>query len=187
MLLQSRQPPSVPQLNVTLTFHRSSAAPSGPIASVQVRNRSPSDRLRFALTSDYAGLFRIDPNSGRIAATASLDAGQYAIGVRVSNGSLSSLSKVHVRVVAITEEMLDNAFVLRVTGLSPKLFFLEHKEAAWRRLLSELMHVQETSVYILAVQPAPDTRRTKRAAGSRLDVLTAVYSDEERRFFRNVS
>ncbi|THD27797.1 Protocadherin Fat 1 [Fasciola hepatica] len=137
-----------------------------------------------------------------------LDSGLYPLRIRVTNGSLASEETLYIRVVAMTEEMLESATVVRVSNLLPNLFYMESYDRRLRvYLASELLSDHPTvtgrlnedlvsssltdQVYILSVQEAdlavprdPHLRsvRAPRSLNRAVDVLVAIYDSRTRKF-----
>ncbi|VDQ02633.1 unnamed protein product [Trichobilharzia regenti] len=99
-----------------------------------------------------------------------LDSGLYPLRVRVTNGTLTSEAVMHIKVISITEEMLDSALVIRITNLLPNLFYMENYNTLLQKHLSNLLldsrlsqfssvnsptlvqNSSQDNVYILSVQ-----------------------------------
>ncbi|CAH8589461.1 unnamed protein product [Schistosoma rodhaini] len=76
-----------------------------------------------------------------------LDSGNYPLRVRVTNGTLSSEATMHIKVIAITEEMLDSSLVIRISNLLPNLFYMENYNTLLQNHLSNLFLKSSSSYF----------------------------------------
>ncbi|CAH8556143.1 unnamed protein product [Heterobilharzia americana] len=136
------------------------------IARVTVKDRTTHDRLFFELINDdtsNSNLFSVDQYDGTIRSAATLsssdsssrsskagtnslhyslihlDSGIYPLRVRVTNGTLTSEAVIHIKIIAITEEMIDSSLVIRITNLLPNLFYMENYNTLLQSHLSDLL------------------------------------------------
>uniref|UniRef100_A0A5K4FEY1 Cadherin n=1 Tax=Schistosoma mansoni TaxID=6183 RepID=A0A5K4FEY1_SCHMA len=76
-----------------------------------------------------------------------LDSGNYPLRVRVTNGTLTSEATMHIKVIAITEEMLDSSLVIRISNLLPNLFYMENYNTLLQNHLSNLLLKSSSSYF----------------------------------------
>ncbi|CAH8550608.1 unnamed protein product [Schistosoma mattheei] len=76
-----------------------------------------------------------------------LDSGNYPLRVRVTNGTLTSEATMHIKVIAITEEMLDSSLVIRISNLLPNLFYMENYNTVLQNHLSNLLLESSSSYF----------------------------------------
>ncbi|CAI2730250.1 unnamed protein product [Schistosoma spindalis] len=76
-----------------------------------------------------------------------LDSGNYPLRVRVTNGTLTSEATMHIKVIAITEEMLDSSLVIRISNLLPNLFYMENYNTLLQNHLSNLLLESSSSYF----------------------------------------
>ncbi|CAH8521239.1 unnamed protein product [Schistosoma turkestanicum] len=122
-----------------------------------------------------------------------LDSGSYPLRVRVTNGTLASEATMHIKVIAITEEMLDSSLVIRISNLLPNLFYMENYNTLLQNHLSSLLlesnslyyqtssstknnSLQDDNVYILSVQETDFPNRLNPHSSSSLSSSSSSSS-----------
>ncbi|CDS40649.1 fat cadherin tumor suppressor [Echinococcus multilocularis] len=136
----------------------------------------------------------LEPVLPKLPLMAQLNSGEYRLRVRVTNGSLSSNNTMFLKVITVTEEMLESACVLHVADLSPNELFLLHLgEAIQQELARTLLSFSVTggvdlsdNVFIISVRSSTAfLHRERRSIGGGADLLIAVYDPRERRFIES--
>ena len=71
--------------------------------------------------------FEIDGRKGTVVALQGLDVGSYLLNVSVSDGKFVSFGEAKVNVREVSEDLLDDAVIIRFAGLSPEEFVSRYK------------------------------------------------------------
>jgi len=106
------------------------------------RDEFDAGRLRFSLDSpDDFERFVVHPVTGAIKAETSLRPGSHSVAVRVSDGSLSSVSTVSVEVTRATQEALDNSISVTFRRVrSSETYLSKHHNLFVEQLHGALPH-----------------------------------------------
>uniref|UniRef100_A0A158R7Q9 Cadherin domain-containing protein n=1 Tax=Taenia asiatica TaxID=60517 RepID=A0A158R7Q9_TAEAS len=180
-------------LTKPLTTHFIMDQYDGSIHVKSTTSRTIKSTISSASQKDPS-LVWLEPALPKLSPTAQLNSGDYRLQVRVTNGSLSSNNTMFLKVITVTEEMLESACVLHVADLSPnELFLLRLGEAIQQELARALLSFSVTSdidppnnIFIISVQPSTAfLREKKRSIGGGVDLLIAVYNPRERRFIES--
>ena len=86
--------------------------PGAMIGRVKASDQDPYDQLNYDLV-DSTGLFDIDHSKGTVIALEGLDVGVYSLNISVNDGKFTSFGEAMVSVDLVTDEMLDNAVIMR--------------------------------------------------------------------------
>uniref|UniRef100_A0A183AB38 Cadherin domain-containing protein n=1 Tax=Echinostoma caproni TaxID=27848 RepID=A0A183AB38_9TREM len=199
-----------------LTFELLPDSPSAGLFRVDaydgtVRSVSPTGTLAASSPPGSDDRSAPGPLRRKTSPIGRLDSGLYPLRIRVTNGSLATEETLYIKVVAMTDEMLESATVIRISNLLPNLFYMENYDRRLRiYLASELLTDQppvvgrshedlvSTSladhVYVLSVQEAdmavsakdrPGAVRVPRGLNRAVDVLVAVYDPRTRKFLES--
>ena len=184
---ESAFPPVVTPLDITITALEDEF-PGGVIGRVKAVDPDVYDSLRFGVAPEDQRLFDIHTMDGTIQAVGPLDVGNYKINVSVTDGKYIAYTEVRARVVGITEQMIQNAVVVRLQHVLPEEFIAHHRDNFNQVVASELS-VTTKEILILSIQPASKTvvtpARTKRSTDSDLDILLAVRKSSDAYFRGN--
>ncbi|VDM31294.1 unnamed protein product [Hydatigera taeniaeformis] len=164
--------------------------------SIHVKSTTSKSTKSTALSAPRQdpSLVWLEPVLPKLSPITQLNSGDYRLQVRVTNGSLSSNNTMFLKVITVTEEMLESACVLHVADLSPNELFLLHLDQTIQRELSQaILSFSITSgadpsdnVFIISVQPSTSfLRGGKRSISGGVDLLIAVYNPRERRFIES--
>uniref|UniRef100_A0A5K3EQH2 Cadherin domain-containing protein n=1 Tax=Mesocestoides corti TaxID=53468 RepID=A0A5K3EQH2_MESCO len=137
----------------------------------------------------------LEPALPKLPPAAQVNSGDYRLQVKVTNGSLSTNDTMFVKVITVTEEMLESACVLHVSELSPNELFILHLDTVIKEELARSLLLDpsardaslNSNVYIISAQQSSMfLRREKRSVGGGggggVDLLIAVYDPLERSF-----
>lgn len=143
---ESQFPPTVTPLDILIGSYQERWN-GGEIGRVHAYDQDQYDTLNFAivytLPKSYA-LFSIDPRNGIISASPGLDPGRYSLNVSVSDGKFISYGSVKVIVEPLWDEMLQNAYSIRLPGMTPHTFILTQRKTLIKGL--KLLLMREISV-----------------------------------------
>ncbi|KAI5099865.1 protocadherin Fat 3-like isoform X3 [Silurus meridionalis] len=148
--------------------------PGGIVGRIYASDEDENDVLSFTQQPQSKILFKIDQQDGKIVALSGLEPGRYFINATVSDGHFAETVGVKVQVKVATEEMVQNAVMLRFQDLSPEDFvgiYLEHlKRTLQNALFGAGLGQTPEPLHILGVQTV--------AQSSLLEVLLAVDAQE---------
>ncbi|XP_062869869.1 protocadherin Fat 3 [Trichomycterus rosablanca] len=144
--------------------------PGGIIGKIYASDRDENDVLTFTQLPQPKSLFKINRQDGKIMAFGGLKPGRYFMNATVSDGQFSETVGVTVLVELATEEMVQNAVMLRFQDVSPEDFvgtYLKHVKKTLHGMLggTEMARTPEP-LHIVGVQPG--------GRSSLLEVLLAV-------------
>ncbi|XP_050721222.1 fat-like cadherin-related tumor suppressor homolog [Eriocheir sinensis] len=185
---ESRFPPTLfPLKTVVISFR--SAFPGGIIGRVTALDQDPYDTLQYSVApypEEVSSIkyFDIDSEDGTLVALTPLDAGNYSVNVSVSDGRYHRTVQASIEVSVVTEEMVENAVIIRLGPLSSDEFLSRYQKYFLKAIAMELS-VQEHSVVLVSLQPALVhshslekidyiPQRSKRDIQRSLDVLIVV-------------
>ncbi|KAK6637236.1 hypothetical protein RUM44_007650 [Polyplax serrata] len=162
---ESQYPPVLTPLDIVVNSYLDQFA-GGTLGKIHATDQDPYDTLTYSLIpggmasriSDYV---EIDSEDGTITAVSILDVGEYQLNVSVSDGKFTSSAVAKITVELITEEMLDNAIIIRFRGVTPQNFILSHKRG-FLRAIRMSMGVRPRDVVIISVQPVQGKKRATR-------------------------
>ena len=187
LIEESAFAPIVTDLSMTVTAVDDSF-PGGVIGRVKAYDKDAYDNLEFTVVSDNANYFEIDHLDGTVKAVQSLDPGEYHINVSVSDGKFVTFTDVVLIVEGITDNMKENAVVVRFQHLMPEEFIGEHLRT-FISVLKEELSVRPSDIKVISVQPASDTvitpSKRKRSTDADLDVLVAVHKSQDKYYRGN--
>ncbi|KAK3521773.1 hypothetical protein QTP70_018306, partial [Hemibagrus guttatus] len=148
--------------------------PGGIIGRIHASDEDENDVLSFKQQPQPKSLFRIDQQDGKIVALSGLEPGRYFINVTVSDGQFSETVGIKVQVEVATEEMVQNAVMLRFQDLPPEDFvgiYLKHLKRTLQNALvgAEVAQTPEP-MHVIGVQSG--------AQSSHLEVLLAVEAQD---------
>ncbi|VDN99563.1 unnamed protein product [Rodentolepis nana] len=137
----------------------------------------------------------LEPSLPQLPVLAQLNSGDYKLRVRVANGSLSSNGTLHLKVITVTEEMVEAACVLHVADISPNELFLSNLNEVILQELADGLFKQSTpkeraqakdNIFLISVQSGSSMMRMqKRSVGGGSDMLIAAYAQREKRFIES--
>ncbi|KRY74853.1 Protocadherin Fat 1 [Trichinella pseudospiralis] len=162
---ESKHRPTVEDFHCELWTHVGEFS-GGVIGQLRASDQDPLDKLTFSLQQQLTSvvqqqqqgdntLFNVDPNDGRLLASADLiSAGSYMSNVSVFDGKYSSFAKMTVEVHHISREMLNSAVTLQVMIAKDGQRFLQQSLKRLARFLAKLIGVRVKYVHIFSVQPS---------------------------------
>ncbi|KAI5643563.1 cadherin domain-containing protein [Phthorimaea operculella] len=185
---ESQYPPVVTPLEVTVNSYLDEF-PGGVVGRVFASDRDAYDTLSYALVpvagAPYAptDLFEIDATDGTLRAAPRLDVGDYRLNVTVDDGKFTGFAIIRVSVVLISDEILQQAIVVRFRAVTDRDFVLSHRKG-FLRSVAEATECEPGDVIIIGVQPSEVAAtleddvaaRRKRQVAQDLDVAFAVRS-----------
>ncbi|XP_065345647.1 fat-like cadherin-related tumor suppressor homolog isoform X4 [Cloeon dipterum] len=180
---ESQYPPVITPLDIWVNSFQDQF-PGGRLGRVFATDQDQYDKLGFGLAPSLSvpnpnDLFEIDSTDGIISALPGLDAGLYHVNVTVTDGKFSSYILLKINVEPISNEVLQQAVIIRFLDVTPEDFLYSYRKNFVKAIRSTL-RVQPKDVMILSLQPtAPLSKqkgsRVKRAPKG-LDVILAVRS-----------
>ncbi|GAB6033159.1 hypothetical protein CHUAL_012768 [Chamberlinius hualienensis] len=174
---ESQYPPVATPIDININSYLDEF-PGGIIGKVHARDQDPYDTLSFVIVSNHRHLFDVDPDDGTLKALPGLDVGHYNINVSASDGKFYTYVEAKVSVVLITDEMLENAIVLRLQEVTPDEFVVSYYKS-FLKALRNAFSVRQKDVEILGIQPSREESysRIKRQMGQKadLDVMLSVH------------
>lgn len=157
---ESQYPPIIVPMKVEVKSYLDDF-PGAMIGRVKASDQDPYDQLTYDLV-DGSGLFDIDHSKGSIIALEGLDVGVYTLNISVNDGKFTAFGEAIVTVDLVTDEMLDNAVVIRFAFINPEDFILSYQKG-FVKVIKGLLNVRASDVVILSVQSSSATlSRTKR-------------------------
>ncbi|KAF5307382.1 hypothetical protein FQR65_LT07099 [Abscondita terminalis] len=179
---ESQYPPIITPLEININSFLDEY-PGGVVGKVFANDQDRYDTLTYSLSPTIGipypthELFRIDRTDGTLTALPRLDVGDYRLNVSVTDGKYYAHTIVKVIVEIVSEDMLENAVVVRFREVSPEAFVLSHRKG-FVRAVRNAMNSRLKDVIIISVQPSSDETniRTKRQiiVNKDLDVLFTV-------------
>ncbi|PAA47892.1 hypothetical protein BOX15_Mlig029076g3 [Macrostomum lignano] len=161
-------PPKILAVNMTSNFYYR-LQPTVHIGNVQLLHHKPADVQLTLLTHD--DLFRLT-RQGSIVTRESLPHGTYRLRVRAAYNGLESEQDISVRVNLITDKMIANAAVLRISNESAYAFFYNRLDASLVDYFSSTLGLPVDNVYIVTVQQQDQQLRVRRSADAAADATS---------------
>ncbi|XP_064636197.1 protocadherin Fat 1-like isoform X4 [Lineus longissimus] len=162
--------------------------PGGFIGQLKARDRDLYDELTFGLPNASFTLFEVVADSGLIIANSGIDGGKYKLNVSVTDGKFTTYGNVNVEIQTITDEMVANAVIMRLSSVSPK-HFVARLKTPFVTTLAKQLQVEMNQVFILGIQPAPrnidGAVRYRRDVNEDLDILLAVEKSVDNFYRKN--
>lgn len=140
----------------------------GPIANIVASDQDKYDTITYDLaqTSNalYAPktLFNISKTNGTLYALPKLDVGDYRVNVTVSDGKFTVYTIIKISVDVVTDEMLENAVIIKFSEVTPDQFVLSHRKT-FVRSIRNAIGCRLKDVIILSVQTSTDDDETNSA------------------------
>uniref|UniRef100_A0AAY3ZWT0 FAT atypical cadherin 1 n=1 Tax=Denticeps clupeoides TaxID=299321 RepID=A0AAY3ZWT0_9TELE len=168
---ESIYPPAILPLDIFVTM-AGDEYPGGVLGKIHATDQDIYDTLTYSLVpssdspASVDALFSVLPSDGKIIARGSLDSGQYALNVTVSDGRFISAARVNIHVRPASPQALENAIAVRFASIAPEEFIGDY----WRNFLRALRNmagVRRSEVQLVSLQPAAD-------ASGDLEVLLAL-------------
>ena len=152
---ESQYPPVMAPLAITINSFNDDF-PGAVIGKVTATDQDQYDQLSYGLSTHSTSygkshLFEIDHSQGTIIALQGLDVGSYILNVSVSDGKFTTFGEAKIDVDLVSEDVLDDAVIIRFASLSPEEFVSIHQKA-FVKLIKSLMNVRTKDVQILSVQ-----------------------------------
>ena len=174
---ESAFPPKVAPLELQVNSYNDDF-PVSVIGRVHASDPDRYDVLQYSIVSANKDFFDIDRDDGTLKTKQSLDSGEYALNVSVTDGRYVVYSGVKLTVSDVTDEMASQAVVMRIRNMPLDQFILRHRHDFIQAVHTKLS-VRAKDIVVLSIQPASNTvvtpaGRNKRSAYSDLDILFAV-------------
>ncbi len=148
---ESKFPPVVVPLTATVHSYQDSF-PGAVVGRVKASDQDPYDRLLYEIVeSGRSHLFEVGRDDGELVALPGLDAGSYPVNISVTDGKFTTFSEGRVDVQPITDEMLDEAVIIRFSSVTPEEF-VESYQRPFIKMIKNLINVKSKDVVILGVQ-----------------------------------
>ena len=150
----------------------------GLLGKVKASDQDPYDTLSYKIvpTTRNGRYFSIDSKSGVFNAKGRLDEGVYSINISVSDGKFTEFSNVVIETIDITEDMLKNAVIIRLSGASTENFLLSYRRS-FHRGIRNIMNVKSRDIVILGLQTTPSRHRRDERKKYMQNLMSSV--DEE--------
>ncbi len=154
---------TVSSLSSSLSSSPSSFPGSVVVGRVRATDEDPYDRLRYSVVQDASRLFEVGRDDGWVAAIQPLDVGTYTVNISVSDGKFSTPMQGRVEVEPLSEEMLEEAVIVKFASVSPEEFVSSYLRP-FVKVVRNVMKVRSRDVLVLGVQESEDAgkRRAKR-------------------------
>ena len=138
----------------------------GVLGKIHATDQDPYDTLTYSINPKISGskisdFIKIDAQDGTLTAVSILDVGEYQLNVSVTDGKFTTTAVAKITVELITEEMLENAIIIRFRGVSASNFVLSHKRGFLRAIRMSL-GARPKDVVIISVQPIQGKKRATR-------------------------
>ena len=146
--------------------------PGSIIGKIKASDQDPYDVLGYEIIPSFSSsqhiqqspyLFEIDRRDGTIVALQGLDVGVYNLNISVSDGKFTSFESARVTVSLVTDDVLDNAVIVRLADVSPEDFILSYRKA-FIKIMKNLFNVRSQNVQILGAQLTYGNSRKVRNA-----------------------
>jgi protocadherin Fat 1/2/3 len=184
---ESMYAPELLPLSLTVNSYEDKF-PGGIVGQVKARDRDLYDALTFGLPNASQTLFEVVAENGLIIANTGIDGGKYTLNISVTDGKFTTYGDINIEIHTITDEMVANAVVMRLSSVSSKYFVAKLKTPFMTTIAKEF-GIEVTHVFILGIQPAPrsvsSTSRYRREANEDLDILIAVQKSEDNFYRKN--
>ena len=186
---ESQYPPAITPLEVYINSFMDEY-PGSIIGKVKAVDLDQYDTLTYSLSPTVGisyptqELFKIDRTDGTLTGLPRLDVGEYRLNVTVTDGKYYRYTIVKIVVEVITEEMLDNAIVIRFRAITPDKFVLTCKKV-FVKSVRNAMSSRLKDVVVISIQPSSDDEhlRAKRQTMTKdLDVLFTVQKSDDSYF-----
>ena len=92
----------------------------GAIGQVRATDADRYDILTYDIVSSGVDLFSVRQQQGEVHVAQCIDAGRYSINVSVTDGKFIAYGDVQLDVLAIDDELADEAVVMRLQNVSPQ-------------------------------------------------------------------
>lgn len=184
---ESQYPPVITPLEININSFLDEYM-GGIVGKVRAFDQDRYDTLTYALSPTNGimfpthELFRIDRTDGTLTALPNLDVGDYRLNVTVTDGKYYAHTIVKIIVEIVSDDMLENAIVIRFRDISPESFILSHRKG-FIRVVRNAMNSKLKDVIIISVQPSNDEdanlRIKRQIVNKDLDVLFTVRKPNE--------
>lgn len=183
---ESQYPPTITPQKVSInTF--GDEFQGGPIGIIYATDQDNYDTLTFDLAPTPGllytpkSLFNISRTNGTLYALPKLDAGDYCVNVTVTDGKFIVYTMVNISVDTITDEMLDNAIIVKFSDVTPEKFILSHRKT-FIRSVRNAIGSRLKDVLLISVQSSRDDSNTIRHRNRResQNISMLLANDVER-------
>lgn len=129
----------------------------GAIGDIFASDQDKYDILTYDLAQTSGvlytpkSLFNISKTNGTLYALPKLDVGDYRVNVTVSDGKFTVFAIIKISVDLITDEMLNNAVIIKFTEVTPEQFVLSHRKT-FIRSIRNAIGSRLKDVVIISVQ-----------------------------------
>lgn len=180
---ESQYPPNITPQKITINSYGDEFQ-GGPIGRIYATDQDNYDTLTFDLAPTAGvsytpkSLFNISRTNGTLYALPKLDAGDYCVNVTVTDGKFTIYTMVNISVEAITDEMLENASIVRFSDVTPEKFILSHRKT-FIRSIRNAIGSRLKDVLLISVQPSSEESNLIRHRYNReLQNISLLLADE---------
>lgn len=156
---ESQFPPVVFPLQISALIQPDSYL-GGDLGQMQASDEDPYDTLAYSIIKNPDRFdwkyFSINQHSGMISAKGNIDGGSYFLNVSVTDGKFSTYGAVEIKLIEITDQMIEGAAVLKLRGASPEEFLLSYNRSFYKGIIT-VFKVKPADIIILSIQK-PDQR-----------------------------
>lgn len=137
----------------------------GAIGRIFASDQDQYDTLNYDLAHTAGvlytpkSLFNISKTNGTLYALPKLDTGDYRVNVTVTDGKFTVSTIIKIAVDLVTDEMLENAVLIRFTEVTPEQFVLSHRKT-FIRSIRNAIGSRLKDVIIIAVQASTEDSNT---------------------------
>ncbi|XP_033097614.1 protocadherin Fat 1-like isoform X2 [Anneissia japonica] len=170
IITESTHPP-VPVTPLQITINSfPEYFPAGFIGKLHADDLDSHDELEYGFVSETEQ-FTIQDDSGKIFIQPAPQDDHYELNVSISDHKFTSFADVFVDVVFISQEMLDNALVITVRGVSPEDFLFDYyaifKHSLAGTFISSDQPVDASNIQVITIQES-------RPGSEDIDIIFAV-------------
>lgn len=157
---ESQYPPTITPQKISINAYGDEFQ-GGPIGRIYATDQDNYDILSYDLAPTNGvlytpkSLFNISKINGTLYALPKLDIGDYCVNVTVTDGKFTIFTTVNISVDLITDEMLDNAVIIKFSEVSPEKFILSHRKT-FIRSIRNAIGSRLKDVIIISVQASSD-------------------------------
>lgn len=155
---ESQYPPTITPQKIAINAF-GDVFQGGPIGTIYATDQDKYDTLTYGLAQTTGvlytpnSLFNISKTNGTLYALPKLDVGDYCVNVTVTDGKFTIFTTVNISVDLITDDMLDNAIIIKFSEVTPENFILSHRKT-FIRSVRNAIGSRLKDVIIISVQPS---------------------------------
>lgn len=180
---ESQYPPNITPQKISINSYGDEFQ-GGPIGTIYATDQDNYDTLAFDLAPTTGilytprSLFNISRTNGTLYALPKLDAGDYCVNVTVTDGKFTIYTMVNISIESITDEMLDNAIIIKFSEVTPEKFILSHRKT-FIRSIRNAIGSRLKDVLLISVQPSSeDSNLIRHRFNRELQNISQLLADE---------